>query len=62
MERGRVVPLTSPLALNAAEWSLEHGLPLADSVIFATARAFDATLWTQDEHFRGLDGVEYISK
>jgi predicted nucleic acid-binding protein len=42
--------------------SLEHKLPLADSIILATARAYQATLWTQDEHFRGLSGVQYIEK
>ena len=40
----------------------ERGLPLADSVILATARAHGATLWTQDEDFRGLDSVEYTAK
>jgi len=35
-------------------------LPMADSIILATARALDATLWTQDVHFKGLEGVQYI--
>jgi len=42
--------------------SLEHKLPMADSIILATARAYKATLWTQDEHFKNLPGVEYIEK
>ncbi len=37
-------------------------LPMADSVILATARAFGATLWTQDEHFKGIEGMRYIAK
>ena len=62
MQQGRVVDLTASLALNAAKLSVEAKLPLADSVILLTARAHDATLWTQDEDFRGLDSVEYVPK
>jgi predicted nucleic acid-binding protein len=35
---------------------------MADSVILATARAYKATLWTQDEDFKGLEDVRYIEK
>ena len=59
MQRGRVVDLDANLAVAAAELSAESGLPMADSVILATARAEDATLWTQDADFEGMDGVEY---
>ena len=59
MQRGRVVDLDGNLAVAAAELSAESGLPMADSVILATARAEDATLWTQDVDFEGMDGVEY---
>jgi predicted nucleic acid-binding protein len=54
--------LNDEIALQAALLSLEHKLPLADSVILATARSQDATLWTQDEHFKDLPGVMYIQK
>ena len=37
----------------------ETGLAMADSVVVATARDADATLWTQDSDFEGMDGVEY---
>jgi predicted nucleic acid-binding protein len=50
------------IALMGALLSLEHKLPLADSIILATARAHQATLWTQDEHFTGIPGVEYVKK
>jgi predicted nucleic acid-binding protein len=60
MRLGRVCPLTEDLALSAALISLRHGMPMADSMILATARAQNAVLWTQDEHFRGLPGVEYL--
>ena len=59
MRRGRVVDLDADLAVAAAELSAETGLPLADSIILATARAEEATLWTQDADFEGLEGVEY---
>ncbi|MBU4225145.1 MAG: type II toxin-antitoxin system VapC family toxin [Chloroflexi bacterium] len=60
--RGMVIDITSELALEAANLSLEHKLPMADSIILATAHAYDATLWTQDEHFKDMDGVKYIEK
>ena len=59
MQQGRVVELDSTLALSEARLSRKEQLPLADSVILATARAYDATLWTQDADFKGLDGVRY---
>ena len=59
MQRGRVVDLDAHVAVAAAELSAESGLPMADSIILATAGAEDAVLWTQDAGFEGLDGVEY---
>ena len=59
MHQGEVVELTSPLALSAATLSVKHKLPMADSVMYATARAFNATLWTLDADFEGLAGVKY---
>ena len=60
--RGQLAALSDEIALQAALLSLEHKLPLADSIILATARTHKATLWTQDEHFKNLPGVEYIEK
>ena len=62
MKEGHVIDLDDNLALVAAELSYELKLPLADSIILATAQAMDATLWTQDAHFAGLEGVKYIEK
>lgn len=59
MHQGLVVGLNGDLALRAARLSIAHKLPMADSVILATAQAFEATLWTQDAHFKDLEGVEY---
>jgi predicted nucleic acid-binding protein len=54
MKQGRVIPLDSELAMDAARFGLLHKLPLADSIIFATAQKYGAVLWTQDNDFEGL--------
>jgi len=60
--KGNVVDLDSSLAMSAAMLSAELKLPMADSIILAVAREHNATLWTQDEHFKGLPGVQYVEK
>jgi len=60
MHQGTVVALDSNLSLAAARLSMAHKLPMADSVILATAQAFNATLWTQDAHFQNFQGVKYV--
>lgn len=62
MHQGQIIDLDSTLALNAAKLSMEYKIPLADSIILATARSQDAILWTQDVDFEGIDGVKYIQK
>ena len=62
MATAQVIDLNQEIAIQAADLSREHKLALADSVIYATARAFHATLWTQDAHFSWLEGVEFIEK
>ncbi len=62
MRRGLVVDLDADLALAAAKLSHELQLPMADSVILATARAHDATLWTQDDDFSGIPGVRFFTR
>ena len=58
MQQSEVVEIGLPLAMDAAL----NGLPVADSLIYATARHHDAELWTQDAHFEGLAGVRYFPK
>jgi len=60
MQQGIIVNLTVELATNAAEISLKNRIPMADSIILATARLFEATIWTQDEHFQGLPKTKYF--
>lgn len=59
MQQGSVVDLDARLALSAARVSLDTKLPMADSVVLATARLHGATLWTQDADFQTLPGVRY---
>ena len=59
---GQMLALNDELALQAAQLSLQYKLPMADSVILASAYTQNATLWTQDEHFKDLPGVKYIEK
>jgi predicted nucleic acid-binding protein len=62
MRSGNVVELDDRLALDAAELSVAAKLPLADSVMLATARAAGAELWTQDSDFEGMEGVRFCRK
>ena len=62
MRQGKPVELSPSLAMVAARTSLELGLPMADSIILATARMHDALVWTQDEHFRDLPYVRYFPR
>lgn len=57
-----IVEVDNTLALEAAQCSLEYKLPMADSLIYATAKKFNATIWTQDSNFINLPKVRYIEK
>ena len=59
MHQGHVIDLTASLALDAARLSRSARLPMADSIMLATARAHGATLWTQDSDFEGLPDVRF---
>lgn len=60
MQQGAIVGLTAPIALDAARLGIDLGIPMADSIILATAHAHDAILWTQDSDFEPIDGVRYV--
>ncbi|MCK5190639.1 MAG: type II toxin-antitoxin system VapC family toxin, partial [Methylococcales bacterium] len=62
MEQGNVISLDSSLAINAAKYGIDYKLPLADSIIYATGRKFNALIWTQDIDFKALEGVKYYPK
>lgn len=62
MRQSAVAELDAELALHAAALGLRHKLPLADSVVYATAQATGALVWTQDTDFDGLPGVKFWRK
>ncbi len=62
MEQGQVIVLDSRLAIDAAHYGIKHKLPLADSIIYATAMKYDAIVWTHDNDFELLNGVKYFPK
>lgn len=62
MSQGTVVDLNMDLALLAAKISVELHLPMANSIILATARQYEANLWTQDADFADIQGVRYIAR
>jgi toxin FitB len=62
MQQGHVVDLDISIALSAAKVSAQLRLPMADSIMLATAKEYRATLWTQDADFAGLEGVKYFPK
>ena len=62
MQQAGTVDVTSPIAIDAAQLSTELKLPMADSLILATARAYGATLWTQDADLDELPDVRFIKK
>jgi len=62
MHQATVVALDTDIALRAAKAGVELKLPLADSIILATAQAHGALIWTQDAHFKGIAGVNFLEK
>lgn len=62
MQQGNVTNLDTALALDAARLSVELKIPMADSIMLATSRSFDAVLWTQDSDFIGIDNVKLCKK
>lgn len=62
MQQGKVIELDAALATTAAQLSAELKLPMADSIILATARQHRAVIWTQDADFEGLADVQFVKK
>ncbi len=61
-QKGKIIELSPALSTTAAKISLQHKLPMADSIIYATAQLFNATVWTQDIDFENLPNVNYVPK
>jgi len=62
MQEAVVISITPKIAVLAAKLSKEHKLPMADSIIYATAKIYDAEIYTQDKHFENLEMVHYFEK
>ena len=62
MKQGKIIELTQDIALQAAKISLNFKLPMADSIILATANKYEAIIWTQDTDFKGKPSVKYFAK
>ena len=61
MRQGRVVDLDAQLSFEAAHLSMKYRLPMADSMILATAQRFEAVIWTKDAHFKNITNVKYFA-
>ncbi|MDA8090094.1 MAG: type II toxin-antitoxin system VapC family toxin [Nitrospiraceae bacterium] len=59
MQQGHVIPLDTSIAVEAARLGYKHNVPMADSIILATAYKYKAIIWTQDPDFKGLKDVKY---
>ncbi len=62
MKQGKVVDFTAEIALEAAKISHDHKIPMADSIVLATALNWDGTIWTQDSDFEKFSRVKYFPK
>jgi predicted nucleic acid-binding protein len=62
MQQGKVIDLSTDLAIDAARLSVELKIPMADSIMLATSASFGAVLWTQDSDFTGIENVKLIMK
>ncbi len=62
MQQAKVIEVTASIAVQASKVSYIFKLPLADCLIYVTARDHNATIWTQDADFKDLEGVQYFKK
>ena len=60
MQKGKIIDLNANIAMDASKLSLRHNLPMADSIILATARAYNCVIWTQDSDFQHIESVNYF--
>jgi predicted nucleic acid-binding protein len=60
MQKGKIIDLNANIAMDGSKLSLQHNLPMADSIILATARVYDCVIWTQDSDFQDIENVNYF--
>ncbi len=62
MHQSKIIDVNSVISIEAARLSVNNKIPMADSLIYITARMNDAVVWTQDYDFKNLEGVKFIKK
>ena len=62
MQKGTIIDLTTSIAMNASKLSLQHSLPMSDSIILSTAQSYECLIWTQDSDFEDLPDVKFFPK
>ncbi len=62
MQQAKVIGVNSSISIQAAKLSYEQKMPMADSLIYITAKQNDAIIWTQDVDFKNMDNVKYFKK
>ena len=62
MSLTKVVELTSALSLKAADISIKEEVAMADAIVIATAKDYQAQIITSDKHFKKVNGVKLIDK
>jgi len=62
MSRTKIVDSTSSLCLEAADISMKLGLGMADSIVVATAKTYNAQIVTSDQHLKKIERVKFIGK
>jgi predicted nucleic acid-binding protein len=62
MQQAKVIDINSSISIEAAKISFQLKIPMADSLIYITAKQNDAVVWTQDYDFKDLDNVKFVRK
>jgi len=62
MQNAAVIEMNPQLAILAAQLGKQHKLPMADSIIYATAVLYNSEIYSQDKHFEQLERVHYFAK
>lgn len=60
MSGTRVIELSESLSLIAANLSIKHKLPMADAIVYATAKFLGCQVATSDKHFKDLENAIFI--
>lgn len=62
MKQGNIVDLSFEISIQAARFSIDNKIPMADSIIYTTGQKYNAIIWTQDDDFKNLPGVKYFPR